>query len=221
MRAYRKVNDQYEFRVDGGRLALFGVGAALVVLLVFLLGVLVGKALWGGRRIPSPAPLAEVVPPPLSPGEKMPAADEPKAPPRPEYTFYEELKKPEPDVAPPSAPPDARRPAPNREAGGAAAVAAVPAPSPPPQISRPKPAPRPPPAVFTVQVGSFRERTAASSLAGQVGASGVRATVTEAAVAGRTWYRVQVGRFETRSDAESYYRKRLRNKGIQGFVTTR
>ena len=47
MRAYRKVNDKYEFRVDGGRLGLLGVGAALVVLLVFLLGVLVAVGVSG------------------------------------------------------------------------------------------------------------------------------------------------------------------------------
>ena len=109
MRAYRRVNDQYEFRVDGGRLALLGVGAALVVLLVFLLGVLVGKSLWGGVRTTPPVPLAEIDVAPASGGDDAPAREEPKEPPKPEYTFYEELKKPEPDAAPPepTAPPAA------------------------------------------------------------------------------------------------------------------
>jgi cell division protein FtsN len=141
------------------------------------------------------------------------------AEPRPKYTFYEELKKPDP-VAPlpePVSPPAPRGPA-------AAKPAAAPAPTPVPKpkpVPPPKKAARPPAAVFTVQVGSFQDRAAASDLARQVGAQGVGTNVSEAFVAGRTWYRVQVGRFETRSDAENYYRARLRSKGVQGFVTTR
>ncbi|HSH70662.1 MAG TPA: SPOR domain-containing protein [Deferrisomatales bacterium] len=218
MRAYRKVNDQYEFRVDGGRLTLLGVGAALVVLLVFLLGVLVGKALWGGRRSLPPLPQAQTAPAPAP--TPAPAVPDPAvAEPAPHYSFYEELKKPDP-VAPP---PEPVRPP---TAGATAAAEPPAAPAPPP---KPKPAPqagpkqvvRPPPVVFTVQVGSFRDRAAASDLARRVGTQGVSANVSEAFVAGRTWYRVQVGTFETRSDAENYYRSGLRRKGVQGFVTTR
>lgn len=214
MRAYRKVNDQYEFRVDGGRLTLLGVGAALVVLLVFLLGVLVGKALWGGRRELPPLPQVQSAPA-LAP---EPAAPEPVvAAPRPQYTFYEELKKPDPVALPPepARPPSAGAPS---VAKSAAVPTTQPAPKPKPE---PKTVARPPPVVFTVQVGSFRDRGAASALARQVGDQGVSANVSKAFVAGRTWYRVQVGRFEIRSDAENYYRTRLRSNGVQGFVTTR
>ena len=212
MRAYRKVNDQYEFRVDGGRLTLLGVGAVLVVLLVFLLGVLVGKALWGGRRPLPPLPQAQSAPAPAP--TPVPAVPDPAvAEPPPHYSFYEELKKPD-SVAPPQQP--ARPPA------AGIPAAAAPPPKPKPETKpEPKTVARPPPVVFTVQVGSFRARAAASDLARQVGTQGVSAAVSEAFVAGRTWYRVQVGTFETRSDAENYYRSGLRNKGVQGFVTTR
>ena len=84
-----------------------------------------------------------------------------------------------------------------------------------------KPAARPVPAVFTVQVGSFRDRASAESFARRVSAQGARAQVLETVVAGRTWYRVQVGRFGTRKEAEDHYRRNLKTKGIQGFVTTR
>lgn len=239
MRAYRKVDEHYEVRIDGGRLALLGVGAGLVLLLVFLLGVLVGKGLWGGRR-PAPLPPAEAVRP-------APPADavggEARA--KPEYTFYDDLKKPG-QVAPPT-PTEPEAPA----SGAASGMAETPIPAPkaspaPEAVTEPEarpqtapaassppappPAPSAPPApakpalpapVFTVQVGSFRDREAALDLSRRVGAQGVPAQVVQASVAGRTWYRVQVGRFDTRAAAEAHYRNHLRAKGIQGFVTTR
>jgi cell division protein FtsN len=219
MRAYRRVDDHYEFRVDGGRLAFLGVGAALVVLLVFLLGVLVGKTLWGGRRQIPPLPVANSAAP-ATDSVRPPEKPDPE-PPRPKYTFYEELKKPDPlpSPAPQTAPPQPTvRAQPERPPAPTSPVAPAPAPVP---KAEPAPASRPPAAVFTVQVGSFRDREAAVTLAKRVADQGVSAGVSEAFVAGRTWYRVQVGRFETRSDAETYYRKRLRAKGVQGFVTTR
>jgi cell division protein FtsN len=52
-------------------------------------------------------------------------------------------------------------------------------------------------------------------------AQGVTAQIVPVSVAGRTWYRVQVGQFDTRAEAEALYRKTLRPKNVQGFVTTR
>lgn len=231
MRAYRKVDDHYELKVEGGRMALLGVGAALVLVLVFLLGVLVGKNLWGGRR-PAPVPLAEAPREVLNPARE--AGDR-----RPDLTFYEDLKRPdrpaEEPVPRPMAPlPMADTPVPGRveaapSTGQAPAAreetaAAVPTPVPerkaPPTVEA-KPQPRLPQPHFTVQVGSFRDRSAADELARQVSRHGVSARVVTAAVGDRTWHRVQVGRFETRAEAEALYRDTLRPKGIQGFVTTR
>ncbi len=230
MKAYRKVEDHYEVRIEGGRLALLGVGAALVLVLVFLLGVLVGKGLWGGRR-PVTVPLAEGARDVL-PG---PATGEPEK--RPDLTFYDDLKRPDgkgtetfretPVPAPatqaetaiparpePEAPPSAPPPA-------AATSAQQPREPPAPAKPRPEPKPAVPQAVFTVQVGSFRDRGAAEELAARMKAQGVSPQVVAAPVGGRTWYRVQVGLYDTRAEAENLYRKTLRPKGIQGFVTTR
>ncbi len=233
MKAYRKVEDHYEVRIEGGRLALLGVGAALVLVLVFLLGVLVGKGLWGGRR-PVTVPLAE--------GSREavpgPAAAEPEK--RPDLTFYDDLKRPDgkgtetfratpvpPPVAqaetaiPPRPEPEAPpAPAPPAAAGTTAQRSREP-PAPAQPKVEPKPKPAVPQAVFTVQVGSFRDRGAAEDLASRMKAQGVSPQVVAAPVGGRTWYRVQVGLYDTRAEAENLYRKTLRPKGIQGFVTTR
>lgn len=243
MRAYRKVEDHYEFRIDGGRLALIGVGVSLVLLLVFLLGVLVGKGLWGGRR-PVPIPLAE---PRVEARREVPKPEGPSDKRRPELTFYDDLKRPdrppardqEPAPAQPSADSEGSLAAGTKSAGTApedSAPETAPPETAPPEtphvktqeeaskpVAQPKPKPRPelPAPVFTVQVGSFRERTAAEDLARKMATQSVSAEVIQASVAGRIWFRVQVGRFETRAKAERHYRSQVKSKGIQGFVTTR
>lgn len=256
MRAYRKVDDQYQFRIDGGRMALLGVGAALVLVLVFLLGVLVGKSVWGGRR-PAPLPLVEA--PRGTLGAPLEAAPEDAGDRRPDLSFYDDLKSPdrpavEPVPRPRTPPPAAETPVPGRAeavpaatpvaptastrqeappggarepAAGAPDAEPAPAPAPtvratpPPPPPEAKPAPRAPQPIFTIQVGSFRDRASAEEQARHLAAQGVGAQVVSASVEGRTWYRVQVGRFENRSDAEALYRNSLRPKGIQGFVTPR
>ena len=221
MKAYRKVDDHYVLRLDSGRMALAGVGAALVLLLVFLLGVLVGRLLWRPAQTPAlvervPAPAAQPLEPEPRPGAAPGKGEET------EFTFYEELKKPEPPPAEPSgtaaAPSRTEAPPARREP-----VKAGPGPEAPQgrreaREERPRVLPAP---VFTVQVGSFRERGAAERLVARMRSQGVEAGVVEASVAGKTWYRVQVGRFTTRAAAETHYRSVLRPKGIRGFVTTR
>lgn len=223
MRSYRKVDDHFEIRMDGGRLVLLGVGAALVLVLVFLLGMLVGKGLWGGRR-PAPLPLVEE-PAPLPPVQpEVPAKHPPK------YTFYEDLKKPDvagiPEADTPTeepAVPSMSEEEPAAPPPEPALEAKQPIPEPKPEERAPPPPAQPkvPAAVFTVQVGSFRDEAAADALVRKVQKRGIGARVVKASVAGRTWYRVQVGRFETRSEAERHYRTQLKPRGIQGFVTTR
>ncbi len=216
MKRYRRPEEGTGFRIDAGNLPFLLAGAALVLVLVFLLGVFTGRVLWAPSKGPSP--------PARSPEPPRPAPA-PAPPEDRELTFYRELKKP-----------------PETAAAGAAAKPHTPAaPEPGPgdtkQVSgdRPGTKPRPaadtaeearsaralPPPVFTVQVGSFRNRRKAEELAARMREQGVQVEVVEASVAGRTWYRVQVGRFDTRAAAEAHYRKQLRPRGIRGFVTTR
>ena len=227
MRAYRKTEDRYELKIDSGRLALLGVGAALVLALVFLLGVLVGKALWGAKR-PISLPVEDVAKPP--PGTSLDAEAES----RPKLTFYEDLKKPDTRGSEPVVPsqPSSRAAEPRNPDERSAAAGSGEDPSRAPSPARespgdkareekPEAAPRLSAPVFTVQVGSFRDRGSADDLSRQVAVHDASVQVVQIDVAGRTWYRVQVGRFETRSAAEAHYRSRLKPKGVQGFVTTR
>ncbi len=219
MKQYRRPEDGTGFRIDTGNVPFLLAGAALVLALVFLLGVFTGRVLWApSKGGPPPAPRAEAPRPAPGPA---PAPVEER-----ELTFYRELKKPpEPpaDVAGDTSgahqgPP----PEPGRKLEEAAGERQKTKPRPaakPPKAAEPA-APLPPP-VFTVQVGSFRNLQKAEDLAARMREQGVQVEVVEASVAGRTWYRVQVGRFDTRAAAETHYRKHLRPRGIRGFVTTR
>ncbi len=183
---------------DAGRLTVAALGGGLVLVLVFLLGVFVGRSLWAPRPLPPELEVSErPAPQPAAP----PTGEEPL--PQPELSFYRDLKSP---------PAEPARPAPRAEA---------PAPPPPaPAEPRPTAAEAPPP-VFTVQVGSFRSRADAERFLARIRRQGVEAQIVEASVAGRTWYRVQAGRFRTRAAAGRFQDSVLKGKGIQGFVTTR
>ncbi len=186
---------------DAGRLTVAALGGGLVLVLVFLLGVFVGRSLWAPRPLP---PELEVSERPAPQPEPSPTGEEPL--PQPELSFYRDLKSP---------PAQPARPAP------VAPRTEAPAPPPPaPTETRPTTAEAPPP-VFTVQVGSFRSRADAERFLTRIRRQGVEAQIVEASVAGRTWYRVQAGRFRSRAAAGKFQDSVLKGKGIQGFVTTR
>lgn len=327
MRAYRKIEDGYESKLEPGRMVLLGIGILLTVVLVFLVGVLVGKGLWASKSS-GPAAQAEGRPEP-APGA---AAGGPK------YTFYDELKQPDsreipaPSPLPPSASDTATtpiaasraepqpessktdlapsptaatggvatRPAPEqasaqaveKHASGAtkppfpapaerpepakvvtetteatkpvAEKKARPSPAPesttkektpaqtqpkkdPPKeaekksaekpainakevsqteakskpAASPKPEAKLPTASFTVQIGSYKEKGPAEKQVREMAAQGIDAHVLAVPIQGRTWYRVQVGQFATRAEAEGHFKKKLKPKGVQGFVTPR
>lgn len=105
---------------------------------------------------------------------------------------------------------------------------AKPAPTPIAQVAPAKPAPTPVPAApagakapsrgnLTIQVGSFSDRAQAEARAAAIG----DARVVTANIPGKgTWYRVQVGGFESREAANSFAGK-LRAQGkIQDFIVT-
>ncbi|MEM7051468.1 MAG: septal ring lytic transglycosylase RlpA family protein [Acidobacteriota bacterium] len=68
---------------------------------------------------------------------------------------------------------------------------------------------------YTVQLGAFQESHRAESLAAEVGASFQGARVERK----NGWYRVRVGKFDDRCDAEDL-RRRLRSRGFDALVVT-
>ncbi|OIP35153.1 MAG: hypothetical protein AUK47_17180 [Deltaproteobacteria bacterium CG2_30_63_29] len=74
---------------------------------------------------------------------------------------------------------------------------------------------------FTVQVSAFQDKSVASTMAEELEASGLKAYVKKESVPGKgAWYRVQVGRYESREEAQSAQGKIKSRQGYDGFVTS-
>jgi cell division protein FtsN len=260
-----KNEDRFELHLDHGRLVLVAIGALLVGALLFLLGMLVGRNVLTeppdpmarveaatAVKVVEPAPVAKVLP-----------EAEPK---KPEYTFYENVKKPDGQetesltskrkkpvaeeknnatlIVPRTAERQEQEGAPGAETAPTKPLLLAPEkPSPKAAASPDKSgsetatastgktvkaaakgkadAPLNLATVFTVQVSSFKKRSSAENMAGELRAKGIKALVREVDIKGVTWYRVQVGEFATKNEARHHYDKKLKPKGIKGFILTR
>jgi DedD protein len=97
---------------------------------------------------------------------------------------------------------------------------AAPAPAP-----EPRPAPSPPPSTpvtagdWIIQVFVSGEEEAARDMLAKVKGNGFRGFLSPVTDAGRTLYRVRVGPFERRSDADSVAARLKREMGLETWVT--
>ncbi len=72
---------------------------------------------------------------------------------------------------------------------------------------------------FTINVGSFRERARAEQLRKELEGKGYEAFVAKADIPKKgTWYRVSVGRFPSRAEAEAFTRALKEKDGLNSFV---
>jgi cell division septation protein DedD len=122
-----------------------------------------------------------------------------------------------PEVTPTSA---ATAIGPTKDGGGAEVVLTT-------REARPK-LPPPPlpkveplaPSLFTVQVKATQSQAEADKFAAKLHLQGYHSSVAEADVAGKgRWYRVRVGRFDSRAQAEHYLSDFERETHLQAFVT--
>jgi cell division septation protein DedD len=200
----RTSREKFEISLDGRQVASIVVGALVILGVVFVLGLNVGKQI-GMRQ-------AEVA---VAPGD-LAALDRAPAPApatKEPLTFHDRLTKDVP-AAPPPAPPPAE-PAPAAKAEPPAA--AVPAPAPKPAEAAPRAEP-PPDRPWTVQLAAAQDRAEAERTAARFAALNPRIETAEVPGKGR-FYRVRVGAFETKQDAERYLRDVARETGAKGFVT--
>lgn len=74
---------------------------------------------------------------------------------------------------------------------------------------------------FTVQVSAFQDESVAATMASDLKAAGLKAYVKKESVPGRgAWYRVQVGRYQSREEAQAAQGKLKSRQGYDGFVTS-
>src|SRR5512133_465224 len=212
--------ERFDLSLDGRQIASVVVGAIVVLAVVFVLGLTVGKQLarsecghaGGGDALAA----LDQAPPVAVPAVRDEA-----------LTYHDRLVKERPAAAPPeparapaavpSAPPateavspapaDARQPEPTPPAPEAA-------PSPPSVASVPGDAPA---GDWCVQVGAANDREESERIAAKFERFHPR--IETAVVQGKTWHRVRVGSFETKTAAEKFLKDLTRETGAKGFVT--
>jgi cell division septation protein DedD len=198
-----RVKERIELSLDGRQIASVVVGALVLLGVVFVLGLNLGRQLAvkqiEGTRGDALAALDR--PPPVP---AAPISDD-------ALTYHDRLTK--------------DRPARGEDPPGRTAVAAAapPAPSPvtapasaPPALAAPTP---PAAGTFTVQVVSTTSRAEADKLAGKLQEFEPRVESAEVSGKGRV-YRVRVGWFESRSEAERLLRSLATRSGTKGLVVT-
>lgn len=211
--------ERVELSLDGRQIAGIVVGALVLLGVVFVLGLNVGRQ--AARRD------AEAVRAP----DGLDALDRaaPPAAPRAEtFTYHDKLTTERPVAPPPAAPaavPAAASAAP-APAAPAATASAPPGERPPEPAAPQRPAAEraPPPApapaatasAFTIQLGAAQDRAEAERLAGRYRT--YRPRIEAGEVGGKRWYRVRVGAFATKAEAERYLKDLVRETGAKGFV---
>jgi cell division septation protein DedD len=196
-----KVKERIELSLDGRQIASIVVGALVLLGVIFVLGLNLGRQLAArqleGTRGDALAALDR--PPPMPAG---PISDD-------ALTFHDRLTKDRPP--PPEDPPARAAPTPA-------------ATTPPASPGTPAPVPAAASAISTgttyaVQLVSTTSRAEADKLAGKLQEFDPRVEGAEVTGKGRV-YRVRVGAFETRAEAEKMLRTLAPRTGSKGMVVS-
>jgi cell division septation protein DedD len=199
-----KVKDRVELSLDGRQIASIVVGALVLLGVVFVLGLNIGRQLAAKQleatRGDALAALDQPVPSPAIPSDAL--------------TYHDRLTKDRAtpvELTPPPAPPPA---------AAAADPAAPPAkaePKPEPKVAaKPKAEPAGKPA-FSVQVAATPSRAEADRLAVKLKEFTPRVEETEVSGKGRM-YRIRVGAFATKPEAEKFLKTFNGKTGSKGLV---
>ena len=233
----------HEIQLNGKQLVFLFMAATVVSVVIFLCGVLVGRGVRAGQVASVEASAAgtagETAPqqPPPSP-QPTPAGSDPTAAPPPpapadDLTYFNRLEKK-------SAPVENLKPGPERSAAKnrpqtpiaePPAAAPTPAPvavAPPPPPPAPEPAPKPTAEAkaaeptgqgFAVQIAALNVRSEADAIAKRLSSKGYAAYVISPAGGTPSVYRVRVGKFPTRREAETMAARLQKEEQFKPWVT--
>jgi cell division septation protein DedD len=221
----------HEIQLNGKQLVFLFMAATVVSVVIFLCGVLVGRGvrsqLAGGSDTPvatneetTPTQPATPAPAPAPGSDPRTVATPP--PPSEDVTYPSRLAKP-------NTPEEKLKPAPDR----AAPVERAPAPAaaPPPAAVK-EPARAPAPAVapgatapepsgqgFAVQIAALNVRSEADAIAKRLSSKGYAAYVMTPANGTPSVFRVRVGKFTTRREAETIAARLQKEEQFKPWVT--
>ena len=211
----------HEIQLSGKQLVFLFMAGTTVAVMIFLCGVWVGRGVPNDRGVNNEGTeaMAGTAPPPAAtPSQPVasggPPAAEPPAPaaePEDELSYAKRLQA---DAAP-------------AEKLKQPAASSAPAPKPPAATPpQPKPEPAAPqstgrPGAWIVQVVSLQDRAAAAAIAKRLTAKGYPAFVLDPAAGGPRIYRVQVGGFNDKNEAEQASRRLEKDEQFKPFVRAR
>jgi len=202
------------FYFSRGQMVLLGAAFTLASALIFGLGVFVGKGIEGRRLVKPEEPLVKI---PVKPGTQ-PSSGTPPASARDEITFNDALPKSagaaaaadkKPAAAKVAATETKEKPAPAKPEAAAAKAVEKKVEKPAPAAEAAKPTetaargePNDPDKTWRAQVNAFPDERSAKLIVDRLKNKGYNAYVTEVQNRGKTWFRVNVGKFGTRDEAE-------------------
>jgi cell division septation protein DedD len=221
----RKAKDK-RYYLSRGQFIALGGGFTIVSVIVFLLGMLVGKSIEERKVVKPPEPLVRIPVRPAAQGSSASAGQS-----REEMTFYETLTKSasapvlseeapkevkrNPDKAVKVEPKDPNSGVREGSVAKARKLEEKPASRQTVENSDASKA-------WTVQVNAFPDEKSAKDAVERLKEKGYKAFSTEVRNNGRVWYRVRVGHFNSREEAEKV-ENTLRNKEnmANAFATSR
>jgi cell division septation protein DedD len=211
----------HEIQLNGKQLVFLFMAATVVSVVIFLCGVLVGRGVRVERSADTAGlsaavePAAPALPPPATPVGSDPTAA--AAPPAVDDLTYtdrlqastpspEQLKAPE-QPAQPAAAPRAATPPPPAPASAAPARPAATAAGAAPVTG------------YAVQIAALNVRSEADAIAKRLSSKGYAAYVLSPASGTPQIYRVRIGRFESRREAETMATKLEKEEQFKPWVT--
>jgi cell division septation protein DedD len=214
----------HEIQLTGKQLVFLFMATTVVAVVIFLCGVLVGR----GVRAEQPASAAaeESASPPPAADAALPAPPAQGAEPSPataeSLSYAQRLQGEEPkeQLKPADQPGGATADPPTPDDAAAAAEKTSPEPSQPPAPDTGKEGGRTDAAGWVVQVAALRDRAAAISIIRRLSSKEYPAFIVEpAAGTAAPSYRVRVGPYQDRREAEAIARRLEREEQFKPFIT--
>ena len=224
--AHHQLQDEgfHEIQLNGKQLVFLFMAATVVSVVIFLCGVLVGRGVRAERNVVDTGPAASAADttPQLAPAPSQPPGSDPTtaaAPPpaADDLSYFKRLEKP-------NAQPEQLKSAPSgRTAATQEKSTAPPAPQPRPEPARTAAADpasaEPAGQGFAVQIAALNVRGEADAIAKRLSSKGYAAYVISPANGTPAVYRVRVGKFPTRREAETIAARLQKEEQFKPWVT--
>ena len=221
--SHRDADDGFhEIQLSGKQLVFLFMATTVVSVVIFLCGVLVGRGVRTERVVDVAEPVASAATPASTPVPAAPAASGPPAAEPPPPATDDNLsyhKRLESDASP------AEKLKTDKSKPGAAPPAETSAKAPAPTATAPTPAaPAPPqkgarPGKWVVQVVALNDRAAAAAVVDWLSGKGYPAFLVDPVPEAPVIYRVQVGRYDDRDEAEQTARRLKKDEQFNPWIS--